>query len=154
MSQTQKKKKIYLTLERNKGQIKLRVKVPAEMEEFFSELSENKSQASTRWLDAIGEGVKFYTLTEEYQALEQKLTLSSIFNDFGESLLRDRDRINLAPLRVVGASKGITITCKKFTAITNLDFEYYIKELGRAAKQLWENCIAKQRINAVLTFEF
>lgn len=146
-------KKIHLTLERGKAQLKLKIKIPVEMEKFFKNLSKDGRRQSSKWLDEGSDGIHFYVLNDDYKRMEQRMGHSRVFNDFGETLMRDGDRVNIAPLRAVGASKGIAITCRDFDQITNLDFEFYVKELGLMAKTIWENCIAENKISAVINYE-
>jgi len=145
------KKKLYITLERDNKGINIYLKIPQEFEDYFSELSKGEIKISNCWKYSNGEGAKFYTLTDEYQEMERKFTYNS-FNSYGDGLIKD-EKINLAMLRSVGASQGISIYSNKFLPIDNMDFERYIRELGSYAKKIWESFISKKKLKAIITFE-
>ena len=159
------KKKLKITLERNGGEIKIKVKIPKEIEELYKNQAQGKTRISQVWKDEQGNGLKFYlsggavnetgteTETTERRISYIRETDYRYFNDFGQGLI-DGNRINLAILRSVGASEGICL--KAETSIIgngNLDLEHYIRELGVYVKELWERSISKQKITAKITFE-
>ncbi len=145
------KKILYITLERENGNLFIFIKVPEEIESFFKELSKGKTKQSEVWLTPDNKGAEFYLLTPQYEEMEKKIN-SMFFNDYGSGLING-DRINLAPLRTVGASMGVKLKSDRFSQMPNLDLEFYIRELGRGVKNLWESSISKEKIKGVLTFE-
>lgn len=154
MANKKNKKEIEITLERTKdSQFMLFIKIPTELEKFFANISENKTNKSTRWNLQNGKGAEFYTLTPKYESMEAKINEKfSVFNNYGSGLYAS-DKINLAPLRTVGASKGITLVSKKFVSITNLDFQQYIRVLAECTKKIWTSFISGKKLRGVITFE-
>lgn len=147
-------KKVNITLERDNGVVKLLIKIPKEVEDYFSNLSGGVQKISKVWLKEDGSGCKFYQVTPAYEVIEKRLsTEGRVFNDFGELLIGSNEAVNLAPLRTVGASEGVTLVCGGFASIDNLTFEYYIKQLAIIVKGLLENCIAKKKIVAEITYK-
>lgn len=154
MKKTMKKnmrKKIFISLERKKNNIKVYIKIPKEFEDYFKKMSNEDVRTSVNWKYQNGEGAKFYALTDEYQRIEEGFNYD-IFNDYGNGLLVG-EKVNLAMLRTVGASEGVVITSDKFLAIDNMDFEYYIRKLGEVSKKIWEKCVSDKKLKAVITFE-
>ncbi len=149
---TIKRKKIELKLVRNSGCIALDLKIPTDFEEFFKSLSEGKKQSSTYWFvnKTKSQPADFYKLTKSYEEIEKKFYNS--FNHYGYGLIQNQ-KINLAPLRTIGASKGIIIYSKRFDEISNFALSFYIKELGLYTKKLYEEMIANKTITATITFE-
>ena len=148
---TVKKEKILLNIERRKGKLALYVKIPQRLEEYFKQASAESPKQSAVWKDKKGIGAKFYVLIQDYQDLEAKLQYA-VFNDYGQGLLK-ADRINLAPLRTVGASEGVYIFSDNFQAIDNVNYEYYIRQLGLCTKSIWEQIIRDRKVKAIISFE-
>ena len=146
-----KKKKIKISLERDKDKIMVFVKTPKEFEDFFKDLSKGEIKTSNCWLDREGNGAKFYALTSDYEKLEKDANYDT-FNDFGDGLIKN-NKVNLAMLRTIGASEGVYLASEKFISITNMDFERYIRELGSSAKNIWNSFISKKKLRAIITFE-
>ena len=146
-----KKEKILLNIERKKGKLTLYVKIPKRLEDYFSGASANETQQSTTWQDKEGVGCVFYILSDAHRELETSLSYAT-FNDFGDGLIR-QNRINLAPLRTVGASKGVYLFASNFQAIDNVNFEHYIKQLGLCTKMIWETMIRDKKVKAIISFE-
>lgn len=158
MSET---KKITITLERKQDRINFVLKVPSEIEEYYKSISGGETQQSTMWLKdvvdsnsvVVSEGVSFYKLTEKTERIAQSLsTFYPCFDDFGAELLNG-DRINLAPLRTVGASEGVVMYSNRFDNVNMIDFEMYIKKLGSLTKMLWLDYIGDKQVKAVISFE-
>ena len=146
-----KKEKILLNIERKKGKLTLYVKIPKRLEDYFEKASNSITKQSSMWKNKEGEGCMFYELSPEYIQLEQKLSFA-VFNDYGDGLMR-HEKINLAPLRTVGASKGIYLFADSFQAIDNVNFEYYIRQLGMCTKGIWEQMIRDKSVKAIISFE-
>lgn len=144
-------KKLEIKLNRIKEKIVVYIKVPAEVEDFFRNLSENKTQTSQYWKNKEGNGQEFYLLTSSYA--DVILDKYLYFSDYGDGLLKDNTKANIAILRTVKASEGVWLTSDRFQAISNLDFEFYIRRLGELTKELWEKYISKKQLKAIITFE-
>ena len=150
-----KTKKISITLERKNEDVIISLKIPFELEKFFKKISNNESQKSSKWLIVGDTGAKFYKLNDEYLRIERKISSTnySSFNDYGDGLIRDGNRINLALLRTVGASKGVKLRCHNSWDIDNLDMENYVRNLGLFTKKFWEQVIMRQKLKAIISFE-
>lgn len=147
-------KKINIRLKRDNDAFGLHIKIPKEMEKFFSGLSKGKTQKSGSWKYKDGKGAEFYQITKDYEKLEKEINHTrQTTNEYGHGLLKNGHIVNLAPLRSVGASKGIHIFCDRFANISNMDFKFYIEELGKCAKDLWAGVIANKEVKAEITFE-
>ena len=146
-----KKEKILLNIERKKGKLTLYVKIPKRLEDYFAKASGSTTKQSGMWKDKYGQGCQFYELSDEYVQLERKLAFA-VFNDYGDGLMR-HEKINLAPLRTVGASNGVYLFADSFQAIDNVNFEYYIRQLGMCTKGIWEQMIRDKSVKAIISFE-
>jgi len=156
------KKKIHITLERDNGNVAIKIKLPKELEEFFKTMSGNKTATSTYWKNDDGVGQSFYVIKPQYQETINKTlngtsSRSQYFDNYGNGLVQSGNysaQYNIAPLRTVGASSGyITLKSDRFENVSNLELEQYIQELGRAVKKIWETLINKTKIKSVITFE-
>ena len=153
-----KHKKIFLALTRlPDGKLEFKIKIPVELERFFEQMSSKEIEQSAQWLDKGKSGLEFYLLNENYKKVENTLSRqfgALYFNDYGSGLFKN-NRINLAPLRTKGASKGsgVSMISSKFEAISNLEFEDYIRKLGEATKTIYNYFINGKKIKAYLTFE-
>jgi len=150
-------KKFEITVKKVDGKVNLSIKIPKELEKLFKELSNSAHVTSTNWLLSNNGGAKFYKDTPEYSPVNTALSRSNYsgngyFNDFGASLYVNL-KCNIAPLRTVGASDGITIISSKFESMTGVDIEYYVRQLAEAAKTIWEAFISNNEVKAIITFE-
>jgi len=149
-------KKILIELNRDEKKISIKIKVPVEIESFFSELSEDK-KTSAKWFKnpELTEAAEFYIAEEKYAEIQNKLSDIGLhtYNDFGDGLIRAR-AINLAPLRTigVGSENGITLYSENFEN-NGIDFEMYVRELGLAIKAIWRDFISKKTLKAVISYE-
>jgi hypothetical protein len=153
-----KKKIIHIELERDNGNIAIKIKAPKELEDFFKKVSEDKTAKSIYWKNGVGEGQDFYEVSEEYkETMEKCLVNESYIDNYGNGLLggdRYARKINIAPLRTKGLSEGyVVLKSDKFENISNLELEDYIRSLGRITKKLWETLINKTNIKSKITFE-
>jgi hypothetical protein len=152
-----KVEEIDFKIERDGRTAKIFIKIPEKMEEYFKGLSNGVVKTSKTWFSQKeGEkpkGVDFYALTDEYKALEEKINNYRVFNSFGDGLINDEKKINLAPLRIVGASEGVEIFSDNFTSLDNLGLKYFITKLAEASKEIWSNCISKKIIKGKIRFE-
>lgn len=153
-----KKRNILINLERNNGNIAIKIKAPKELEQFFAKVSDNKTAKSIYWKDEKGEGQDFYEINEEYKAtIEGCLDSESYLDSYGNGLMSNenyRRKINIAPLRTKGISAGwVCLKSDKFENISNLELEDYVRGLGRITKKIWETLINKTSIKSKITFE-
>lgn len=155
----EQKKQITLTLERSQDKVKLVLRVPKEVEDYYKAISDGETQRSNVWfLESESDnpiGAQFYKLTDKTAKIADSLSrYYPCFDNFGAELL-DGERINLAPLRTVGASseKGVVIYSNRFDSVNMIDFEAYIKRLGALTKMLWLDYIGSKQVKAVISFE-
>lgn len=129
----------------------LKIKVNKELEKFFSDLENGQVNQSQRWTDSNQQGLFFFTKTEK-----TKQVLSSInnnfqcFDDFGSGLINE-GRINIAIFRIKDLSAGTTFKVTELIAIEEL--KNTIAELGKIAKYIFVNYIAKTKITARISYE-
>ena len=147
-----KPRKIKIELKRKGNITTICLKCPKEIEEFFKNLSNGDTQESEVWT-TDNKKTEFYTLNDEYKALERNLNLD-IFNNYGTGLMSATGEINIAPLRTKGVSKGkgIVLSSHHFSGLNNLDLEHYVRKLGLATKKLWANVIGEKKVSAEITF--
>ena len=158
-----KKRNIYISLERDNGQIIIKIKAPQELEDFFKKVSNGEIQISTYWKNEAGEAQQFYKISEEYKEAIKKVLGEEdkdYIDNYGNGLIKvDNSRFpytryNIAILRTKGISDGfICLKSEKFESISNLELEDYIRFLGRTTKKLWEILINKTTIKSKITFE-
>jgi hypothetical protein len=145
-----KKRKAYIEITRETGEIFISLKIPSEIEEFFKTTSNGDVQQSEAWFQK-DKGVMFYKQPAE---LEKKLLEIDdyVFSSYGFGLMKN-GKINVAILRSVGVSKGIKIHSKGFESFSNADLQDYVRKLGLYIKILWESNVSTTRIKSVITFE-
>jgi hypothetical protein len=131
------------------------VKIPKEIEDFFANASTG-TDTSSYWTDKDNNGQNFYRISDDMRAKLQNLNLNSngFINEYGNGLLASNNdnKINIAPLRTIGASKGVWLHCTNIND-RNIDFDYYLRELGLFSKELFENLIANRKVKAEIVFE-
>ena len=153
------KKKIYITLERESGNVKIKIKTPQDLENFFKTISGGETEQSQYWKDENGAGLHFYKINDEYaQKIKMVLDGERYFDNFGDGLINSgrtyNNCYNIAPLRTVGiGTKQAVLYSEKFEGASSLELEEYIKQLGLFTKQIWSALINKTKIKSVLTFE-
>ncbi len=151
-----KQKRINITLERDAENVGLYIKVPKDFEDYFAKLSKGEVETSGTWYHKDDTGAKFHKLTDQYQKISDSLNRDyPCFNSYGNGLVESTrsDSINIAPLRTVGASKGIRIHSSRFDEMNAVDFELYIRRLAGIAKKLWDGFIGTKKVKATIAFE-
>ena len=149
------KREVIIELDRQENRVSIKLRIPSELEDFFKVISEELTHTSERWFKnaELSDNAVFYENTDKYHEITEKLNVMGLhtYNDFGDGLLKQR-LINLAPLRCVGVSQGITLYSENFNE-TGIDFEMYIRELAIAIKAIWREFISKKTIKAVITYD-
>ena len=146
-----KKKKIYITIEKEKNQVYLTLKVPEEIEDYYKSASKGNVKKSGTWFKEDGSPAEFYAITDELVQYERNLDSYS-FSDFGTGLLNS-GRFNTAILRCVGASDKVIIKSENFNIVSNMELEEYVRRVGLFVKRFWETTISKQKIKSVISYE-
>jgi len=155
-----KKKRIVISLERDKGALKIKMKMPKELEAFFKKISNGEVQQSTYWRNENGEGQTFYNLSDEYNTMIKNILDNKnihFVDNYGSGLVSGGGyptKYNIAPLRTKGISEGISLVSEKFESVSNLEIEEYICNIGQITKYIWEGLINKTKIKAIITLEF
>lgn len=138
-------------IEKNGLDIVLKIKVKKELEKFFSDLENGAIAQSGRWLDNNKEGLYFYTKTDKTRQVLQAMNNNfNCFDDFGSGLVSDR-RLNIAIFRIKGLSEGVKFSVTDIISIEEL--KNAIAEMGKIAKWVFINYIAKTKITARISYE-
>ncbi len=125
------------------------IKVADELETYFKTLAGNDTEQSSKWLDKNNRGLYFY---KKVEAMSQKVGSVQVMDNFGNGLFDDQTgRINVALIRTVGASKGISI--KTQGLMTYSEMETYIKELATWVKGFYEEQMRPAEIKAKISME-
>jgi hypothetical protein len=138
---------INITLEKNGLDVIMRLKIDPEIENFFKQAGNSQFETSAVWLDEAGTGLKFYKKSE---AVAGKVQGFDAIDNFG-SMLSDDGRINVALLRTVGASEGITI--KTEDLLSYEEMKSYIEDLAVWTRGFYESVLRPAGINATIGFE-
>lgn len=152
-------KKIRISVKREGARVCLAIKVPTEIEEFYKNLAPSGGvQTSSVWLKSENEGADFYLDSPKHKKLVDNLGYIgdiTAYSNFGGGLISDTGKINIAPLRAVGASsdEGVILYSDRFDTTNMVDFELYIKNLAQIAKKLWVDYISNNEVKANITFE-
>jgi hypothetical protein len=148
-------KKTILKIDAEKEGMNLFIKIKADkkIEEFFKKLTNDKSGKSSKWFSQDGEGLDFYIYSDDkqnsiYEALRTKGY--SVYDDFGSELF-GRPGLNLALLRIIGISEGITFNVSNLG--TYEDIKLYITQIAEVTKIIYQNYIVKRKISAKITFD-
>lgn len=146
---------IKLTLIREQADTLLKLWIAPELEAVFAPPNGGKSnmEVSTQWHDSEGKGLMFYKKDIEFA---EKIKSDSIANDFGKSLLVAGDygtKVNIALLRVVGASQrgGVLIKCNDLIGYEEL--KQYMELLGSWSKNFYRDYIKKTKLTATISLE-
>lgn len=133
------------------------IRATKEFEDFFASLANNDTMLSNNWKTKDGESAKFYKITDEMKEKLDSISQSSVFSDVGNYLVEGdhSGRVNIAFLRVVGLSKGVTITCDntRIAMVDNYEIEHFAKRFAQYAKVLFERFVERKTIKALITTE-
>lgn len=103
---------------RTQDSLRVKLQVPEEIETFFMRQGDREKQQSGKW-KVDGNGAQFWKIGSG-RALAEFLNANKCFNDYGDGLFNADDKINIAPLRTVGATDGVTLTADTFNNVTCL----------------------------------
>jgi hypothetical protein len=150
------KNAVVIGVQKEGSDVIINIKVAKEIEEFFEKLSkaengDNYIQQSNRWFDKDGAGLKFY---KSSSAMDEKLrSYYGVTNNYGDGLMDSvGTRINIALIRSVGASAGITV--KTNDLIGYEEVRVYMERLADFTKVFYRNYLKKLNIKAKVSFEF
>lgn len=158
----EKPKVISLTLKRKGLDIVLDIKTAPEIEDFFKKASISgrdddfgrdcsqsfgKSETSQKWLGADGEGLKYYVKNVK---LSDRVSGYHIMDNFGNGLMED-NKFNLAFLRCVGISEGISIKTNDLLSLEEM--KQFMQKLSEWTKKFYEIALSESEIIADITIE-
>lgn len=152
-----RKKVLDLTLKKEGMETVLHIKAAKEIEDYFKKASVNgkrtgqKTETSEKWLDKNDEGLEFYIKNEK---LSNKVgSHGPIMDNFGNGLIADDGRINLALLRIVGISGEDGVTVKTDDLLGFQEMREYIENLANWTKSFYEENLRDQDLSATISFE-
>jgi len=149
------KSAISIKLMRNGFDILMNIKVDEKIEAFFkqaslggdsaddgSDSSEGVAKTSAKWLDAEGNGLRYYVKNRKLSNLVQG---TKVIDNFGNGLL-EGDAINLAFLRTVNVSKGVTIKTTDLLSVEEM--KDYIQRLANWTKAFYQEHLVDTEVLA------
>ena len=148
-------KNLRITVSRQKGgKIQLYIKAPKELELFFKELSSGTREVENWNFSKRREPIMRYVFNEKklnelYNNFENG---QPMVNTFAENLIGN-NRVNLAILRIVGISKGISIISQSRNDTLNFDFEVYLSTITDFVKHIWDTHLRNTILRGKLKFE-
>jgi hypothetical protein len=152
-----KKQAIALTLRKDGMETVLHIKAAKEIEDFFnrasraSKRSAPEIEVSKKWLDKNEGGLEFYKKNEK---LSNKVSqFGPVMDNFGNGLMDESGRINLALLRIVGVSEDDGVTIKTEDLLGFQEMKSYIEKLAEWTKAFYEENLRDQELSATITFE-
>lgn len=134
----------------------LKLKAEPEIEDYFRRAAQKQNESeftevSNKWKDAEGNGLTFYIKNEK---LSNKVSgFTPIMDNFGNGLMDNGNRINLALLRIKGISEGDGVSIKTDDLLGHEETKQYIEMLGSWTKGFYEENLRDQEITASITFE-
>lgn len=152
-----KRNVIKLTLVREKTDTYLKLWIAPEVENLFRESATaefglgNETEISKKWFNEQNEGLKFYRNTTDMSNALQKL--SPAYNDFGKMLLDSNGYVNIALLRVVGASGQSGVILRTNDLISFEELKMYVERLANWGKEFYRDYIKKSKMTAVIAYE-
>lgn len=145
---------VELDLSRNGLNTILKIKVAPAIEEFFKQANGGEFETSSKWLDENSDGLRFYKKSETMSKLGDK---RQVMDNFGNGLLESSYdntlKINVAPLRIVGASSPEGVTVSTDDLLSYEEMKQYIKALAEWTKAFYENDLQPAEIAGKISFE-
>lgn len=154
---------VNITLKRKQLDIVMEIKVATEIEDFFKKASldnefgdddgnrdrvrDGITKTSRKWYHEDGSGLEYYVKNRK---LSDKVGGMRIIDNFGNGLIED-DKINLAFLRCVGISNGISI---KTTDLLSLEeMKEYIQRLAEWVKRFYSEHLIQNEVVASISLD-
>jgi len=149
------KSAISIKLMRNGFDILMNIKVDEKIEAFFKQASlegdsadngnsavDGVAKTSAKWFDAEGNGLSYYVKNRK---LSNLVPGTRVIDNFGNGLL-EQDAINLAFLRTVGVSKGVTIKTTDLLSVEEM--KDYIQRLASWTKAFYQEHLVDTEVLA------
>lgn len=144
------KKAVEFKIDRDGSELTLWLKVSPEIERFFKQMAAGKTKESGKWYGQDDKPLSFYEVSDRYAQFKHWLSGRHYFNDYGDGIL-EGGGANIAPLRTVGASKGVTLRCGELVSYEGLID--YAHSLGEFTKDLYQNYIRDGGVKATISVE-
>ena len=155
---TGEKQAVKITLRRSGFDILMDLKVDQKIENFFKQASlegscadngdateDGVAKTSTKWVDKEGNGLTYYVKNRKVGEL---VPGTRVIDNFGNGLL-DEDKMNVAFLRIVNVSKGVTI---KTTDLLSLEeMKDYIRRFANWTKEFYQNHLVDSEVIAEIS---
>lgn len=135
-------------------------KIDPEIEQYFANASkegqsEPHIETSTKWLNAEGKGLQFYKKTEK---MSNKVLFPDlhVIDNFGNGLVDvggefGRSTVNVAILRAVGASEGVTFKLNELVSYEEV--KTYLDLLGKWLKLFYAEYILGKPLETSIAVE-
>jgi hypothetical protein len=149
------KSAVSIKLTRSGFDILMNIKVDSKIEDFFKQASlegdcadnggdmeDGVAKTSAKWFDAEGNGLSYYVKNRK---LSQLVAGARVIDNFGNGLVED-DKINLAFLRIVGISKGVTVKTTDLLSVEEM--KDYIQRLANWTKEFYQNHLVDTEVLA------
>lgn len=150
------KNAISIKLKRSGFDILMDIKVDEAIENFFKQaslegtdsdngndaVSEGVAKTSAKWFNAEDNGLSYYVKNRKLSNLVPGI---SVIDNFGNGLV-ENDKINLAFLRIVGVSKGVTIKTTDLLSVEEM--KDYIQRLASWTKAFYQNHLVDTEVLA------
>lgn len=135
-----KKRVFEAEIQKSAYDVVLKIKVAPEIETYFKNAGIRQKpldyiERSAKWLDKDGNGLQFYIKDEK---LSGKVPSFSVMDNFGNGLMDNQMRINLALLRTVGASDPDGISIRTNDLLSFEEIKVYIQKLADWTRDFYE----------------
>lgn len=132
----------------------LDLKIDGELENFIRHTVDGKKTTSDRWKDNTGNPLQFYTQTDQYKkvisSFYQRSYGEKIFDDFGSDLLNGTVP-NVAPLRIVGLTEGVSFRVTNLVSFDEL--RQYVERLAAVVRMIYREFLRKESVKIMLTLD-
>ena len=158
------KKAISITLKRKGLDIVMDIKTAPEIEAYFAKASKDEgnyddfgnhtedgvaqTKTSSKWVRANGEGLNYYVKNVR---LGDKFQGYRIMDNFGNGLMEETGKFNLAFLRTVGITNGVTIKTTDLLSVEEM--KQYIQKLADWTKKFYETILSESEVIATVSVD-
>lgn len=149
---------ISIKLVRKDFDVLMNLKVDKKIEDFFKHASLDDgmddagavangglAKTSAKWFDAEGNGLQYYVKSKKLSPL---VPGTAVIDNFGNGLI-EGDKINLAFLRCVGSSDGVSIKTSDLLSVEEM--KDYIQRLANWTKSFYQEHLTNTEVLAEIT---